>query len=113
MFKSEEYVGFEARPDLRALAERGTAALAGEIETWRARVSVRWTPAGDAIDLRLELALSNGVEATHDARFERDDFVRERRLASRCNRAWSELLGTAAEIQQHRIEETVLETVEA
>lgn len=113
MFKSVEYVGFEGRADLRALAERGTAALAGEIGTWRDRVAVRWAPDGDALALYLELELPNGVRAARDERVERDDFARERRLASRCNRAWSELLGTVAELQQRRIEASVLELVEA
>ena len=35
MFKSVEYAGFEGQPELKAKADRATAALGGVIRTWR------------------------------------------------------------------------------
>jgi hypothetical protein len=114
MFKSVEYVGFEAHPELRALAERGTAALAGEIGTWRDRVAVRWSPgAPDALEMALALELPNGVAGERTGMFTPDDFARDAATAARARRIWSDLLGDLLDALDARVQEALLEPVGA
>lgn len=110
MFKSVEYVGFENRPDLRALAERGTAALAGEIGTWRDRVVARWSPGAPAgLQLALSLELPNGVPGARTITFAPEDFARDDASAARARRVWSLLLGDLLDALDARVQEALLD----
>jgi hypothetical protein len=117
MFKKVEYVGFEGRPDLEAKARQLTPVLAGEVNTWRDDVVVRWSPHHDpatgVFDLALALTLSNGVEGEITGTFVPADFTRDSWLASRCRRVWSDLLGILLEKQHRRVEEIILTPAEA
>ena len=114
MFKSVEYVGFEGRPDLKTKAEQLTPVLASEINTWRDKVEVRWSPcAGDGIlDLTLALTLPNGVSARQSGTVTAEDFSRNTWLASRCRRVWSDLLGILLDKQHQRVEDFILSPAE-
>jgi hypothetical protein len=61
MFKSVEYAELQNHPDLKAKAERATAALGGVIRSWREAVDVSWRPpasdSGAALELTLALSL--------------------------------------------------------
>ncbi len=49
MFAEVRYDGFDGRPDLRALAERGTGLLAEEVgPEWHDQMGVAWAAPGRA-----------------------------------------------------------------
>jgi hypothetical protein len=116
VFKSVEYAGFDGHPELKAKAEQLTGVLAREINTWRERVEVRWTPhpnpATGVLDLTLSLTLPNGVSATRSGTVTAEDSTRDPWLAARCRRVWSELLGLLLNIMDERIREFILDPVE-
>lgn len=99
MFKSVEYAGFDGRPDLRALAERGTKVLGSEVRTWRDRVEVVWEARPDApagVELTLTLTLPIGVG--EGSRFiPAAEFGDDDRLRSRCGGGWDRALGDLLE----------------
>ena len=116
MFKSVEYAGFDGRPELKTKAEQLTPVLAGEIHTWRESVEVRWNPHPNPdglLDLTLSLTLPNGVSGSVTGTFRPIDFARTSRLASRCGRVWSNLLGELIQQLDARVMEYVFDTAEA
>lgn len=114
MFKSVEYVGFEGNPELEAKARHANDVLAGEINTWREDVEVRWSPpaGGGVLDLALSLTLPNGVSAARAGTLMASDFADEQDLAWRCRRVWSNLLGILLDKQHRRVLEYFSEPVE-
>lgn len=96
---------------MRVLAERGTAALGGEIGTWRDRVAVRWSSGASpyAMELTLALELPNGVAGERTGTFTPDDFARDSATAARARRVWSDLLGDLLEAIDARVQEALLE----
>lgn len=99
MFKRVEYVGFDGRPDLRLLAERGTKQLGSVIRTWRDRTVIVWeaqpeNPAGAELTLKVELPIGSGTASRF---IPATDFADEDRLRSRCGGVWDRALGDLLE----------------
>jgi hypothetical protein len=115
MFKKVEYAGFEGHPELEAKAKQLTPVLAEEIGAWRGSVEVRCNPTqiAGAIALTLALTLPNGIEGEVTGTFVPTDFASARRLAHRCLRIWSDLLGVLLDKQHQRVEEFILAPAEA
>jgi hypothetical protein len=115
MFKSVEYAGFEAHPDLRALAERGTAALGAVIHDWRDALTVTWRPtASDTLELELALDVTGApLAATGCVR--RAGFApgEESLLRIDAREVWLDVLDRLTAELAARRERAVAELVEA
>ncbi len=95
MFKSVEYRDFEGCPQLQSVAQKATRLLSGEVRSWRKDVVVIWQNTSNAkmpLELRLELALENGVAASAHGAFQTDEILDDDNLRSRGRRIWVELL---------------------
>lgn len=58
MFAKVEYDGFDGRPDLRALAERGTGLLTEEVgPEWHEKLTVAWVAPPGRAELTLTVTL--------------------------------------------------------
>ena len=113
MFKSVEYVGFDGQPELRAAAERLTAVLSGEMNTWREEVAVGWSPTereSGGVELSLALALPGGVSENRSGVLTAKDVGNDDRAANRCAMVWIDLLGAIAWRVYARVEDSLLET---
>jgi hypothetical protein len=115
MFKNIEYVGFDGKPELRMRAEELNPVLAGEINTWRDSVEVKWGPAqgSSGLSLSLSLSLPNGVRESRSGTIPSEAFDNPLRRASRCGRVWYDLLGGVVRKIDARIEKSLFETAEA
>jgi hypothetical protein len=117
MFKKVEYLGFDELPELRAKAEELTRVLANAIHRWRGEVEAQWSPAprfqAGVLELTLSLALPNGVSATFAGIFTKEDFEEPWLQRSRCRQIWGDLLGVLLDEQHKRVEQSLLEAVEA
>jgi hypothetical protein len=118
VFKSVEYAGFDGRPDLKAKAERATAALAGEIRRWRDEVRVAWRPAapnsGADLEVTLALALTTaGGSATGLIQAWAFEPGEEGGLRSALRSVWSDLLALLSDQQMKRLDDFLREPVEA
>lgn len=118
MFKSVEYVGFDADPDLRAKAERATAALTGVIRSWRDEVAVKWKPAepdsGALLEVTLALTLPNASGAVTGGLRTRDfDSTLPGALRMPLGDIWMDLLDVLLGQMAARREASLAELVEA
>jgi hypothetical protein len=118
MFKSVDYTGVEGNPELRAKAERATAALGDVIRTWREEVAVNWKPAAPdssaALELGLSLALSNAAgRASGRVRPWTFEPGEEGELRSDLRGVWLNLLALLSTQQMSRLDEILREPAEA
>ena len=115
MFRGAEYAGFDARPDLRRLAEQSTTLLANELSRFSGELSAGWEydgrhPEGLQLVLDLELPAASGrgvrlipLPAFGDEQELRSQFRRTWELASRSylekrRVVWDQLINQPVEV---------------
>jgi hypothetical protein len=118
VFKSVEYVGFEDKPELRALAEQATPVLGALIRSWRDEVAVTWRPAPHdsrhLLKLTLSLTLRDSTgSATGGIRNWVFEPGEEGELRSDLREVWLDLLAILSKQQVKRLDEMLREPVEA